>query len=72
MNGIRIKVEEERQCVDVLTQISASYEGVRKVGSLMIRTYIESGITQDVRSDTLDGMSRMYDEIMDVIYKYSK
>lgn len=35
-------VEDERQCVDILTQISACYEGMRKAGQLMMRNYVEN------------------------------
>jgi DNA-binding FrmR family transcriptional regulator len=42
INGIKKMVQNERQCVDVLTQISASYEGLRKVGQMVVmRMYIE-------------------------------
>lgn len=72
INGVKKMVEDERQCVDVLTQISACYEGLRKVGQLMMRNYIENCVTDDIRSDDPKVVNRMYDEMMKVIYKYSK
>lgn len=72
LNGIRKMVEEERQCVDILTQISACYEGTRKIGQIMMRNYIENCVTRDIRSEDEKIVNRMYDEMMDVIYKYSK
>jgi DNA-binding FrmR family transcriptional regulator len=72
INGIKKMVQNERQCVDVLTQISASYEGLRKVGQMVMRMYIENCVTQDLRSEDPDVVNRMYDEIMNVVYKYSK
>jgi DNA-binding FrmR family transcriptional regulator len=72
INGVKKMVEDERQCVDVLTQISASYEGLRKVGQLMIRNYIENCVTRDIRSDDPKIVNRIYDEMMNVIHKYSK
>jgi DNA-binding FrmR family transcriptional regulator len=72
LNGVKKMVEDERHCVDVLTQISACYEGLRKSGQLMIRNYIENCVTDDIRSDDPEVVNRMYDEMMKVIHKYSK
>jgi DNA-binding FrmR family transcriptional regulator len=72
INGIRKMVENERDCIIVLTQISASYEGLRKVGQMMMRIYIENCVTQDIRSEDPETVNRMYEEIMNVVYKYSK
>jgi DNA-binding FrmR family transcriptional regulator len=72
INGVKKMVEEERMCIDILTQISASYEGLRKSGQLMIRNYIENCVTRDLRSNDPEVVNRMYDEMMKVIHKYSK
>jgi DNA-binding FrmR family transcriptional regulator len=72
INGVKKMVEEERKCIEILTQISASYEGLRKAGQLMIRNYIENCVTNDIRSDDPKVVNRIYDEMMKVIHKYSK
>jgi DNA-binding FrmR family transcriptional regulator len=72
ITGVKKMVEEERQCVEVLTQISASYEGLRKAGQLMMRNYIENCVTNDIRSEDPKVVNRIYDEMMKVIHKYSK
>jgi hypothetical protein len=37
-----------------------------------MRMYIENCVTQDLRSEDPDVANRIYDEIMNVVYKYSK
>lgn len=72
INGIKKMVDEERACKDILTQISSTYEGLRKVGYIMMRNYMENCVTRDLRSDDPETVERMYDEVMKVIQKYSK
>jgi DNA-binding FrmR family transcriptional regulator len=65
-------VDEERRCVEILTQISSTYEAMRKVGHLMMRNYMEDCVTNGLRSTDPVVIDRMYDEVMKVIEKYSK
>jgi DNA-binding FrmR family transcriptional regulator len=72
INGIRKMVDDERACVEILTQISSTYEAMRKIGNIMMRNYMENCVTKGIRSDDPETVSRMYDEVMKVIQKYSK
>jgi DNA-binding FrmR family transcriptional regulator len=72
ITGVKKMVEDERLCIEILTQISASYEGLRKAGQIMIRNYIENCVTRDIRSDDPEVVGRIYDDMMKVIHKYSK
>lgn len=72
INGIKKMVDEQRYCVDILTQISSSYEGLRKVSLLMMRNYMENCVTNSIRSDDQETIDRMYDEVLQVFHKYSK
>jgi DNA-binding FrmR family transcriptional regulator len=72
INGIKKMVDEQRYCVDILTQISSTYEGLRKVSLLMMRNYMENGVTNSIRSNDPETIDRMYDEVLQVFHKYSK
>jgi DNA-binding FrmR family transcriptional regulator len=72
INGIKKMVDEERYCVDVLTQISSTYEGLRKVAFLMMRNYMENCVTNGIRSDDPEEVERMYNDVLKVFHKYSK
>jgi DNA-binding FrmR family transcriptional regulator len=72
INGIKKMVDDERACIEILTQISSTYEAMRKVGHIMIRNYMENCVTDGIRSDDPETVDRMYDEVMKVIQKYVK
>jgi DNA-binding FrmR family transcriptional regulator len=72
LNGIRKMVDEERGCVEILTQISSTYEAMRKIGMIMMRNYMENCVTDGLRSEDPEKVDRMYNEVMNVIQKYSK
>jgi DNA-binding FrmR family transcriptional regulator len=72
INGIKKMVDDERVCIEILTQISSTYEAMRKVGHIMVRNYMENCVTDGIRSDDPETVDRMYDEVMKVIQKYAK
>ncbi|UYG98173.1 metal-sensitive transcriptional regulator [Cytobacillus firmus] len=72
INGIRKMVDDERACVEILTQISSTYEAMRKISQTMMRNYMENCVTNSLRSDDQEEVNRMYDEVMKVVAKYSK
>ena len=72
INGIRKMVDNERACVEILTQISSTYEAMRKISQTMMRNYMENCVTNSLRSDDPEEVNRMYDEVMKVVAKYSK
>ncbi len=69
IKGIRKMVNEDRYCIDVLTQISSVHEALRGVGKLIMRNYLEGCATNLIRSSE---PGKAYDEIMDVIYKFAR
>ena len=72
INGIRKMVDDERACVEILTQISSTFEAMRKISQIMMRNYMENCVTNSLRSDDPEEVNRMYDEVMKVMAKYSK
>lgn len=72
MRGLQQMVADGRYCVDILTQVAAAQEGLRQVAKLIMRNYLENCATYGIRSDDPEVMNRMYDEIMDVFFKFSR
>ena len=56
-----------RYCVDILTQVAAAQEGLRNAGKQVMRNYLENCATHAIRER---GGPEIYDELMEVIYKY--
>ena len=67
VRGLQGMVDEGRYCVDILVQLAAVQEGLRNTGKLIMRNYLENCATQAIRER---GGPQIYDELMEVIYKY--
>lgn len=61
VRGIGRMVEEDKYCIDVLTQISASTSSLRAVGLLVLQDHIRGCVIEgdpDDREATLDELNR--------------
>ena len=72
VRGLQKMVEDDRYCADVLTQISAVHEALRKVGKLLMRNHLEHCVTDALRSGDQSAAADAYDEVMDLMYRYAK
>lgn len=69
LNGLQKMIEDEKYCLEILTQLSAIHEALRGVGKVVVRHHIETCVTKGLRGKD---RQKHYDELMDVIYKLSK
>ena len=69
VRGIRKMVDDRRPCLDVLVQLASVQESLRGLTKLMMRNYLENCATKAIRSKANDAV---YDELMDVIFKFAK
>ncbi len=69
VRGLRKMVGEGRPCVEVLTQLASTQEALRGLTKLMMRNYLENCATEAIRTKAGD---EIYDELMDVIFKFAK
>ena len=67
VRGVQGMVDEGRYCVEILTQIAAVQQGLRNVGKQVMRNYLENCATHAIRER---GGPEVYDELMEIIYKY--
>ena len=72
VKGLQKMLEEDRYCVDILTQISSTHEALRSVGKLIMQNYLEICATNAIRSKHKERQDAIYSELMDIIYKYVK
>jgi DNA-binding FrmR family transcriptional regulator len=68
VRGVAKMLEEGRSGVEVLQQLASIQASLRGVSKTILRNYLECCATQASRSDDSD----MYDQLMDVIYKFAK
>lgn len=69
VRGLHRMVEEDRYCVEILTQLAAVEEALHQVGKIILRNYLENCATQAIRSEQPQAV---YDEIMEVFYKFRR
>ena len=69
VKGIQKMVEEERYCVDILTQISAIRSAINKVGSIILENHMKGCVSQSIKEGNSE---EMINELMKTIDKFVK
>lgn len=69
LDGIERRLNENRSCIEIMTQISASQEALRGVARLMARNYLETCASQGIRAGRA---AEVYDELMKIIFKLTR
>ena len=65
VQGVARMVNDNRYCVDVLTQISAAQKALDGAAKVITRNYLERCVTDAINS----GDPLIYDELMRVLYR---
>lgn len=65
VQGVARMVNQDRHCVDVLTQITAAQKALDAVAKVITRNYLERCVTDSINS----GDPLIYDELMRVIHR---
>jgi DNA-binding FrmR family transcriptional regulator len=69
VKGIQKMVEEERYCIDILTQISAIRSAINKVGSIILENHIKGCVVNSIKEDNSEAS---IEELMKTIDKFIK
>lgn len=65
VRGIKNMVEEERYCVDILTQVSAVQSALNSFNKKLLASHIHSCVVEDIRG----GQDEAVDELCEIIQK---
>ena len=69
LDGIERMLDNDRPCLEILTQLSAAQEAVRGVSRIMVRNYLEKCASAGLKS----GREReVYDEVIDVVFRVAR
>ncbi len=68
VRGIRTMLEEERYCVDILTQVSAIQSALNAFNKELLSNHIKTCVVEDIKS----GDETVVDELCDTIRKLMK
>ncbi len=63
-------VDQERYCVDVLTQVAAIHEALRGVGKRIVENHVATCVTDAACHATEVEKAAKYRELVDTIYKF--
>ena len=69
VEGVERMLDQNRPCVEILTQISAAHEALRGAGRVMVRNYLERCASSAIKAGR---QQEVYDELMDVIFKLTR
>lgn len=68
IRGVRNMVEEERYCVDILTQVSAIQAALNSFNKCLLANHIKTCVVSDIQMGDLDAV----DELCKTIQKVMK
>ena len=68
IRGLQEMIEQQRPCVEVLTQLAAVQSALRQVSRIVMRNYLENCATDAIRRSD----PKVYDELMEAIFKFSQ
>jgi DNA-binding FrmR family transcriptional regulator len=72
VRGIAKMVEEERYCIDVVTQISAVRAALRRVEEEVLREHVAHCVEHAIASGNAADQRRKVAELMDVLARSSR
>ena len=68
VRGIKGMVEDDRYCVDILTQVGAIQAALNAFNKELLAQHIHSCVVEDIR----DGRDEVVDELVEVVKKLMK
>ncbi|MEJ6952548.1 metal-sensitive transcriptional regulator [Natronospora cellulosivora (SeqCode)] len=68
VRGIQRMIDEEKYCVDILTQISAIRGALKKVGFKILNCHTHGCVQEAVKNEEGE---KIIDELMDVLGKFT-
>ena len=70
VRGIGNMVEDNRDIVDIMMQVTASYEALRVVMKSLIKKHMEDGVNKGLISTNATKRDEAYDLLINDIFKY--
>jgi DNA-binding FrmR family transcriptional regulator len=69
VRGLSRMVEDDRYCIDIVTQLSAVRAALRRVEQEILRDHVGHCVKHAMRSDDLEDQDRKVQELMDVLVR---
>ena len=72
IRGIGKMVEDNRYCIDILSQTRAVTAAIRKIEDLIMEQHLNTCVLNSMRSGDKEDQKEKISEIMDVLSKFRK
>ncbi len=72
VRGLVRMVEQERYCVEILTQIRAARAALKRVEDSVLREHVEHCVSQAIRSGSASEQRRKVEELVSVLGRFSE
>ena len=72
VKGIQKMVDEERYCIDILTQISAIRSAINRVGNIILENHIKGCVSNSIKDGETQESEELISELMETINKFTK
>jgi DNA-binding FrmR family transcriptional regulator len=72
ISGVRKMIEDDRYCIDILTQTSAVVSALRGVEDLVMQNHLNTCVAEAMQSGDPREQQEKVDEVMNVITKFRK
>ncbi len=72
VRGLVRMVEQERYCVEILTQIRAARAALKRVEDSVLREHVEHCVSQAIRSGSAAEQHRKVEELVSVLGRFSE
>jgi CsoR family transcriptional regulator, copper-sensing transcriptional repressor len=71
VGGLVRMVEDERYCVDILTQLRAVRAALKRVEDAVVRTHVEHCVAEATRSGSAAERRTKVEELLDVLGRFA-
>ncbi len=72
IGGLRKMIEEDRYCIDILTQTSAVISALKGVEDIVMQNHLETCVQEAMRKGEADEREKRIAEVMDVMKRWRK
>jgi CsoR family transcriptional regulator, copper-sensing transcriptional repressor len=72
VGGLRRMVEDDRYCIDILTQINAVRAALHKVEAEILRSHVAHCVSDAFTSGDTEGQQRKVEELVDTISRMTR
>lgn len=71
LRGVQRMLDEDKYCVDILTQLSSVVAATQKVGIMMLESHINGCVTQAIKSaESSDDSQVAIQELVEVVERF--